>query len=143
MSKIWTISVLICLLLTGCTSSAPDVTGSSQSLAMRAIQTREYDTLDKDMTMRSIIATLQDLGFIIDNADAAISTVTATRYYQHERYQNYIMKITVTVRERDGKRVAVRANARVNDNAVEKPETYQDFFTALDKSMFLTLHKVD
>jgi hypothetical protein len=43
----------------------------------------------------------------------------------------------------EGKRVAVRANARLDDKAVTDPLTYQDFFAALDKAMFLTLQKVD
>jgi len=129
--------------LVGCASAAPDVTGPDQQLAMRQIQTREYDTLDRDMTMRSVVATLQDLGFTIDSADAKIGTITATRLTQQARYETREMRMTVTVRERDGERIAVRANARVDEKAVDTPETYQDFFNALDKSMFLTLHQVD
>jgi len=129
--------------LVGCASTAPDITGSDQQLAMRQIQTREYDTLDRDMTMRSVVATLQDLGFTIDSADAKIGTITATRLYQQAHYETYEMRMTVTVRERDGGRIAIRANARLGEKAIDTPETYQDFFNALDKSMFLTLHRVD
>ena len=135
--------LMLGLATAGCASKAPDITGSDQQLETRQIQTREYDTLDKAMTLRSVVATLQDLGFTIDNADLAIGTVTAKRMYQHNRYESYVMRMTVTVRERDGERISVRANARMGDKAVDKAETYQDFFNALDKSMFLTLHKVD
>lgn len=143
--KIATQGWLLLLLsaLAGCTSTAPDITGSDQQLAIRQIQTREYDTLDRDMTMRSVVATLQDLGFTIDSADAKIGTITATRLYQQAQYETYEMRMTVTVRERDGGRIAVRANARLGEKAIDTPETYQDFFNALDKSMFLTLHQVD
>jgi hypothetical protein len=51
--------------------------------------------------------------------------------------------MTVTVREREGSRLAVRANARFNEKPIEDPRSYQDFFAALDKAMFLTLHGVD
>jgi hypothetical protein len=136
-------TLMLWMATVGCASTAPDVTGSDQQLATRQIQTREYDTLDKDMTLRSVVATLQDLGFTIDNADVAIGTVTATRLYQHKRYETYVMRMTVTVRERDGERMSVRANARIGEKSIAKAETYQDFFSALDKSMFLTLHKVD
>jgi hypothetical protein len=135
--------LMLGLATAGCASKAPDITGSDQQLETRQIQTREYDTLDKAMTLRSVVATLQDLGFTIDNADLAIGTVTAKRVYQHNRYETYVMRMTVTVRERDSERISVRANARMDDRAVDKAETYQDFFNALDKSMFLTLHKVD
>ena len=51
--------------------------------------------------------------------------------------------MTVTVRERDSERLAVRESARFNEKPIEDPNAYQDFFTSLDKAMFLTLHKVD
>jgi hypothetical protein len=126
------------LLLAGCATPVPaNVVGSGTQLETRQIQTRQYDTLDKHMTMRSVIATLQDLGFTIDQADTELGTITATRLDQHT------MRMTVTVVKKSGNRVSVRANARIGENPVTDAETYQDFFVVLDKSLFLTLHKVD
>jgi hypothetical protein len=136
-------TMLLCMVLAGCASTPPNVTGAGSQLEARQIQTRDYDTLDKRMTLRSVVATLQDLGFTIDNADLKLGTITATRYYHHDKYENYTMRMTVSVREKDGTRVSVRANARLDENAITDPKTYQDFFIALDKAMFLTLHKVD
>jgi hypothetical protein len=121
----------------GCASTPPDVVGSGSQVEIRQIQTREYDTLDKNMTMRSVISTLQDLGFLIDTADIDLGTVTATRLHR------YAMRMTVTVRSKGTQRIAVRANARIGEEAVTNANTYQDFFVALDKAMFLTLHSVD
>ena len=139
MTKVTQLQPLLLLMLVGaCASSVPaNVTGSGTQLEIRQIQTREYDTLDKSMTMRSVVATLQDLGFTIDQADTALGIVTATRL------DKYTMRMTVTVVEKGGKRIAVRANARIDENSVRKAETYQDFFVVLDKAMFLTLNKVD
>ena len=135
--------LLLCIALQGCAGPTPDVTGSGSQLAVRQLQTRYYDTLDKQMTMRSVVATLQDLGFTIDTADATLGTITATRIYNESDYNIYTMRMTLTVRENEGERVSVRANARLNDASVSDPLTYQDFFSALDKAMFLTLQKVD
>jgi len=129
--------VLFLLLMAGCATIPANVTGAGTQLETRQIQTRTYDTLDKAMTMRSVIATLQDLGFTIDQADAELGTITATRLHE------YTMRMTVTVVERDGERVSVRANARIGENSVTDAATYQDFFVVLDKAMFLTLNKVD
>ena len=123
--------------LVSCAMSPPDITGAGTQLETRQIQTREYDTLDKAMTLRSVIATLQDLGFTIDQADADLGVVTATRLH------DYTMRMTVTVVERDNQRVSVRATARIGEDSVTDAATYQDFFVVLDKAMFLTLHKVD
>ncbi len=126
------------LLIGGCATTTPhDVTGPGTQLEIRQIQTREYDTLDKQMTMRSVIATLQDLGFTIDQAHLDLGTVTATRLHK------YTMRMTVTVVEKDGERISVRANARIGENGVRDAATYQDFFVVLDKAIFLTLNKVD
>ena len=126
------------VVLAGCATTTPvDIGGAGTQLEARQIQTRHYDTLDKAMTMRSVIATLQDLGFTIDQADTELGTITATRYHQ------YTMRMTVTVVQRGEERVSVRANARIGENAVTDAATYQDFFVALDKAMFLTLQKVD
>lgn len=125
------------LLIAGCATTPPDVIGVGTQLETRQAQTREFDTLDKAMTMRSVVATLQDLGFTIDQADAELGTITATRL------DAYTMRMTVTVVRRTGDRIAVRAFARVGENAVTDAPTYQDFFVALDKAMFLTQNQVD
>ena len=129
--------LLSLLLLASCATTPANVTGAGTQLETRQIQTREYDTLDKAMTLRSVIATLQDLGFTIDQADAELGTVTATRLH------DYIMRMTVTVVQKGEQRIAVRANARIGEDSVTDAATYQDFFVVLDKAMFLTLHKVD
>jgi hypothetical protein len=126
------------LALAGCATITPThIAGGGTQLETRQIQTRGYDTLDKAMTMRSVIASLQDLGFTIDQADAELGTVTATRLHK------YTMRMTVTVVQKEGERISVRANARIGENAVTDAATYQDFFVVLDKAMFLTSNNVD
>lgn len=125
------------LSLAGCATTTPtNISGGGTQLETRQIQTREYATLDKALTLRSVIATLQDLGFTIDQADAELGTITGTRLHEHT------MRITVTVVQKEGGRISVRANARIGESAITDAATYQDFFVVLDKAMFLTLHKV-
>jgi hypothetical protein len=125
------------LVLGGCASNNAVITEGGSPVQLRQIQTRTYDTLDKQDTLRSVLATLQDLGFVIDKADYSLATISATKL------QDYQIRMTVTVRERDSDRLDVRANARFNESPVEDPRAYQDFFSVLDKAMFLTLHEVD
>ncbi len=127
----------VALMVAGCAAQTAAITAGSSQVELRQMQTREYETLDKRGTLRSVVATLQDLGFVIDKADYELATISATKL------QNYEIRMTVTVRQREGDRLAVRANARFNEKPIEDPQSYQDFFTALDKAMFLTLHKVD
>lgn len=129
--------LVLLLLVAGCAAPTGVITQSGSQVELRQMQTRDYDTLDKRGTLRAVVATLQDLGFVIDKADYDLATISATKL------QSYEIRMTVTVRERDGNRLAVRANARFNEDPITDPNAYQDFFTTLDKAMFLTLHQVD
>jgi hypothetical protein len=122
----------------GCAPSTKAVMESGQSaVALRSFQQRAFDTNDKEKTLRSVISTLQDLSFVVDKADMDLGTVSATKL------SGYALRMTVTVRPRSATQMLVRANAQYQDKAVEEPKPYQDFFTALEKSMFLTAHQVD
>ncbi|MFQ5958644.1 MAG: hypothetical protein ACE5LF_04675 [Alphaproteobacteria bacterium] len=110
---------------------------NDSQVALRSVQSRAFDTADRERTLRAIIATLQDLGFVIDRADATLGLVSATKL------DNYALRITVTIRPRGESQLLVRANAQFNITPVDEPEPYQNFFTALERSMFLTAHAVD
>ena len=83
------------------------------------------------------MSTLQDLGFVLDKADATLGTVSATKL------KNYALRITVTVRPRGETQLLIRANAQYNVQPVIDPEPYQQFFTSLEKAMFLTANQAD
>ena len=129
--------LLLFLTLCGCASRNHSITEGENQVHVRHMQTRIYDSLDKRDTLRSVLATLQDLGFVIDTANYEMGTITATKL------QEYRLRVTVTVKDRNENQLSVRANARVDDRLVDDPRTYQDFFTILDKSIFLTRHSVD
>lgn len=132
---------LVCVLALGaiaCEMSPPKpvLEGDSQ-VALRSIQTRSFETDDKEQTLRTVIATLQDLGFVIDKADADLGAVSATKL------DGYELRMTVTVRRKTEDTMLVRASAQYQMEPIDDPATYRDFFTALEKSMFLAQQKVD
>ncbi|NKB47400.1 MAG: hypothetical protein GKR77_06390 [Legionellales bacterium] len=105
-------------------------------MELRQLQTRAYDTTDRIKIARAIVATLQDLGFIIDRADMELGTISGTRL------DGRTLKATVTLRLR-GKRALVRLNVNRDHRTMTDPNLYQDFFIALDKSLFLVAMQVD
>lgn len=136
--KMFYLMTTLVLLLAACAPSTHQVlaTGESQ-VQLRSIQTRAFDTTDREKTLRTIISTLQDLGFVVDKADGTLGSVSATKL------ERYALRMTVTVRPRGETQTIVRANAQFNIHAVEDPEPYQRFFDALAQAMFLTAHKVE
>jgi hypothetical protein len=133
------LSLLIVLfMLIACAPSTKQVLATKESqVKLRSIQTRAFDTTDRDKMLRTVIATLQDLGFIVDKADNVLGAVSATKL------EMYTLRMTVSVRPRGESQLLVRANAQYNITAVEDPEPYQQFFDALSKAIFLTAHQVD
>jgi hypothetical protein len=109
----------------------------AEQAALRAMQTRAYDTVDEQKTLRAVIATLQDLGFVLDDANAALGIVSATKL------EGGVVRITVTVRRHGEKQTAVRASAQSGETTITDPASYQEFFVSLSKGMFLTAHEIE
>lgn len=132
-------SLLALAMLVACqTDSRQQILATTESsVALRSVQTRAFDTTDQNQTIRTVIATLQDLGFVIDQADEDLGSVSATRL------DGTAMRMTVTVRTRGESRTAVRASAQYGLDAVTDGRPYQRFFSALEQAMFLTAHEID
>jgi len=129
--------LILCAAGAGCAGGARAAMDGGDQVRLRSIQTRAFDTTDKVKTLRTAMATLQDLGFVIDQADEALGSLSATKL------DRYALRMTITVRPRGETQMMVRANAQYNLKAVEDPEPYQRFFAAFEKAMFLTAHNVD
>lgn len=130
--------LLVLILGTGCATTQARLLDSDESqVRLRSIQSRAFDTTDKATTLRTAISLLQDLGFIIDQADLMLGTVTGTKL------AGYQVRMTVSVRPRGETQLIVRVNAQYNLEPVTDPEPYRTFFTTLEKTMFLTAHHVD
>ncbi|MFC1534398.1 hypothetical protein ACFL7M_13640 [Thermodesulfobacteriota bacterium] len=130
--------IFFSITISSCAPTTQQVLATKESqVKLRSIQSRAFDTTDKNKMLRTIIATLQDLGFVIDKADDELGTVSATKL------SGYALRMTVTVRPKGVTQMLIRANAQYNIHAVEDPEPYQHFFESLSKAMFLTAHQVD
>ena len=131
-------NMLVCLgalLLAACatTNQAALETKSSQ-VATRNYQTRSFETTDKLNVMNNIVATMQDLGFVIEKTDKDLGTISGFSFTNQT-------SMTVSVRPQ-GKNILVRANASKGTTAITEPQAYQNFFNALSQSLFLTATEV-
>jgi len=132
------------LLLAGCMTTHDRLLDMDTSqVQLRSIQSRAFDTTDKEKTMRAIIATLQDLGFMLDRADYTLGVVAASKARADVMQAPGSLRVTVTVRPRGEKQLLVRANAEYMRAPVTEPKPYQNFFNSLEKAMFLEAHQVD
>ena len=127
------------LLMAACVSTQKRLLDSDTSqLQVRSIQTRAFDTTDRELMLRTVMATLQDFGFMLDAGEVALGTVSGVKWMNAR-----LMRITVSVRPRGETQLLVRANCQIGNELVNDQVPYQRFFAALSKSLFLEAQQVE
>lgn len=126
-------------ILTGCVSTEDRLLDADTSqVQLRSMQVRAFDTVDRERMLRTVVATLQDLGFVLDAGEVGLGTVSGTKYIDLSK-----MRITVSVWPRGESQLMVRASCELQRKPVEDPATYQRFFSALSKAVFLDAHEIE
>ena len=119
----------------------PLLTSARGAVEMRAMETRVIPASDRAQVLRTVIATLQDLGYNIDRIRGSTGTVTATKLS--------VLRLSAAVSPHGPSQVAVRADAEIQVRGqfhqVDDPAFYQqDFFDPLAKALLLqTLPSLD
>ncbi len=155
------------LFVFSCASKNVTVPQKTQ-LQIREFQTRTYDTKNTKMVMKALLNVLQDDGFIVKNAVVDLGLLTAEKEVdvesEGEKFfalslwgayatweKSMILEATANVSE-FGEQTKVRMNfqAKVLDNAgrivsvkqVQDEKYYQDFFSKVDKGIFIEKEKI-
>ena len=108
---------------------------TDSQMKIRSYQTRTFDIKDQNKVMRGVVAALQDLGFIVERANAPMGLVTAGKF-AGSGHSGFV-ELTVTVRPKGKNQIEVRVNAIHNTKPIEDPKIYQNFFIAVQRSLFL------
>lgn len=155
------LSTTVLALLAGC-GHQKDVAPKTQ-LEIRQIQSKSFETGQKNEVMNAVVEAFQDQGFMVKNAVPDIGLVVAQKeedvqdgadaffsvmaYGSQARFRkNAIIEATANVKalERES-RVRVTFQHKVMDNqggTVEDPALYQEFFNKVGKSLFIEKQKI-
>ncbi len=155
--------ISLTLVLSGCVTPPRQ---EKTQLQIREFQTRSYDTTDFKMVMKAVMAALQDQDFILKQAELELGFITAQKELDVENTgevfwsilaaafgggkaiykKNSITEASANISEH-GDQVRVRVNFQIKliDNVgrvikieqVEDQAFYQEFFSKVDKSIFL------
>ena len=163
MKKVYLILPLVTLLaFTSCVQHVPDAPPITQ-LQIREIQTREFDTKDTKLVMKSMMNVLQDEGFIIKNAVLDLGLLSAEKNTdienphdatfarmwggEHARWdKQQVLEASANISEYGAKtRVRMNFQVRILDNCggpsevstIKNAHHYQDFFEKVSKGIFI------
>jgi len=166
MKKYWILLFILSVFAYGCATTA--VTPQMTQLQIREFQTRAYETNDIKLVMKAMLNVLQDDGFIVKNAVVDLGLLSAEKSIDVENptesgwakfwwgkqatYKKaFIIECTGNISE-FGKQTRVRINfqGKVLDNKggivevkqIEDEKYYQDFFSKVDKGIFIQKEKI-
>lgn len=124
--------LMVMLAVVACAGKQKNILETNEpQVKLRSMQSRVFDIADQNLLLRIIIATFQDLGFVIDDAEESLGTVSGTKL------SGYALRMTVSIRPRGSHQMIVRSSLQFNLQTIEDPEPYQYFFTTLSKALFL------
>jgi hypothetical protein len=137
-------------------------------LEIRQMQTREFETPDTTLVLKAMLNVLQDDGFIVQQVNPEIGFFNATKMMDTEDtlaktwgtfwwgpsaqwIENTVIDCTANVSQ-FGEKTRVRTNYQLkqmnNKGGVEKveiiddPKFYQEFFTKVDKGIFIEKEQI-
>jgi len=142
-----------------------------ESLKDRQLQTRVFETDEELQLLVASAAVLQDIGFTIDESEVKCGVIIGSRdrnvtdagevmlsvllsalFVPPSYAKNQKVLASLVTNPLDSKRIAVRITFQhmvwdqhgnmIKNERLNEPEIYQDFFSKLSKSVFLTAHEI-
>ena len=144
---------------------------SPETLADRQLQTRVFETDNEGRLLEASAAVLQDLGFTIDESEVKCGVIVCSRdrnvtelynvglsilaslfFIDYEYATRQKVLASLITRPLEANRIAVRITFQhlvwdtqkdlIKNERINEPEIYQEFFSKLAKSVFLTGHEI-
>lgn len=156
----------------GLATGTVDLSGKGKQLKsqleIREMQTREFETVDTKMVLKAILNTLQDEGYMVRQINPEMGFFYATKEIDDENTfgkvwssfwwgpsgswrENSVVECTANVTQH-GEVTRVRANFVVRSmnnrggvteiHTMEDPKFYQEFFSKVDKGIFIEKEKI-
>jgi hypothetical protein len=85
---------------------------------------------------------IYDPYYSLYNDDSLVAFIKTYRTWGPFRHREDLVRLTVTVRERNAEQLIVRASAQYHLRPAEDPEPYQKFFRTLEQTLFVEQHLV-
>ncbi len=173
-SLIWIVLITLFLTCTSCTFHVPKeaLTLSPESLRLRNLQTRKFETTDERRLLIAAAGLLQDLGYQIDESEVPLGVIVASKQADASDGAQIAgaiaigillgtkvtvdneqkIRVSIVTRPVNRKEIALRVTFQRtvwnNEGHVSRTESvidqelYQDFFSKLSKAVFLEAQQI-
>jgi len=122
-------AILLIAFIGGCASEIDPAKVKQHQLEVQRMQTAVFNTHDRKSVIRGIVAALQDLKFIISEADTEQGLVTA------KKYGTYPIAMTVTIQPISSRQILIHGIAQSKLKTLEDRALYEQFFTSVEKNL--------
>ena len=124
-------------------SLSPD----SGAVASRALESRRFETSDRNLMMQSALGALQDLGFTIDESDLQTGIVVGSKLVGAQLRAQVLVRPLAdqeqTIMRATFQRIVNQPGAMLAiGETLDDPLLYQQFFERVAQSAFLTAHEI-
>jgi len=167
-----TAALLALLLTSACQPHIPEnaLMLKPESLALRQLQTRKFDTKDEKTLLKASAAVAQDLGFTLDESQTKLGLIVASKdrdameagqvagavviaavfgvaapIDDHQKIRVSIVTAPAgkeTNLRATFQRIVWNTDNEARNESIEDPEIYQLFFEKLSKGVFLTANEI-
>lgn len=165
---------MFCIALGGCNQTIPKeaLQLRPESMQLRQLQTRSFETGKEKTLLSAGAGVLQDLGYNIDESETGLGVIVASKDRDATEAgqvagmifvaaltgavvpidRNQKIRASLITRPASGKKTNVRVTFQriiwntdgnvSRTESVEDPKIYQEFFEKLSKSVFLDAHEI-
>ncbi|HIF25510.1 MAG TPA: hypothetical protein EYG18_06170 [Micavibrio sp.] len=160
-------------MMAGCNQTIPKsaLQLSPESMELRQLQTRSFDTSNEKKLLTAGASVLQDLGYSIDESETALGVIVGSK--DRDATEAGQVAAAVLVAALGGGAMAIDKNQKIRASlitnktkkgtnlrvtfqrivwnsygqvsktqSIEQPEIYQEFFEKLSKAVFLDAHEI-
>lgn len=168
--QVTVLSLVSAVVLFGCAAKIPKeaLELTPESLKLRQLQTRRFDSKDEKALLAAGAGVLQDLGFTLDESETKLGVIVASKERSAVETGQVILSVLLGVPWDTNQKIRASLVTRPAGTAVEstlvrvtfqrivwnserriskteplnEPEFYQEFFARLSKAVFLDAHEL-
>lgn len=110
--------------MAGCHSGPPEgaLQSTPESLKLRSLQSKKFDTLDEANMLTASMEVLQDMGFMINEAESKLGVIVGSKMRETDNRGQRVALITLSILAGDGTMRGIEKSHKIKVSLVTIPD---------------------